>query len=61
MLDADARPAMRVLVRIYHRLLDRIAADPAAIFRERVSVPTSQKLTILGGGLAGSVTARLFG
>jgi 15-cis-phytoene synthase len=41
LLDADARPSMRVLVRIYHRLLDRIAQDPAAVFKQRVSVPTS--------------------
>ncbi len=61
LLDADSRPAMRVLVRIYHRLLDRIAADPAAIFRERVSVPTSQKLSILGVGVAQSLIARVLG
>jgi phytoene synthase len=61
LLDPDSRPAMRVLVRIYHRLLDRIAADPAAIFRERVSVPTSQKLCILGLGVLQSLKARLLG
>ncbi|QMV20094.1 farnesyl-diphosphate farnesyltransferase [Granulicella sp. 5B5] len=61
LLDADSRPAMRVLVRIYHRLLDRIAAEPSAIFRERVSVPTSQKLSILAVGVLQSITARLFG
>ncbi len=51
LLDADSREAMRVLVTIYHRLLDRIAADPAAVFRNRVSVPTVQKLSILARGL----------
>lgn len=61
LLDADSRPAMRVLMQIYHRLLDKIAAEPAAVFRTRVSVPTSEKLTILAGGVAGSVKARLFG
>lgn len=59
LLDADSRPAMRVLVSIYHRLLDRIAEDPAAVFRERISVPTSEKLTILAGGMLGSLKARL--
>lgn len=59
LLDADSRPAMRVLVRIYHRLLDRIARDPAAVFRGRVSVPTSEKLTILAGGAAQSLKARV--
>jgi phytoene synthase len=61
LLDADARPAMRVLVRIYHRLLDRIAKDPSSIFRERVSVPTTQKLTILAFGFLQSLKARLLG
>jgi 15-cis-phytoene synthase len=61
LLDADSRPAMRVLVRIYHRLLDRIAADPSAIFHERVSVPTLQKLSILAVGVAQSLIARVFG
>ena len=60
LLDKDARAAMRVLVRIYHGLLNRIAADPKAVFRERVSVPTVQKLAVLGLGLAESVMARLF-
>jgi phytoene synthase len=61
LLDADSRPAMRVLVRIYHRLLDRIAADPSAVFRGRVSVPTSEKLSILGVGVAQSLLARVLG
>jgi phytoene synthase len=61
LLDAASRPSMRVLVRIYHRLLDRIARDPSAIFRERVSVPTSQKLSILAIGILQSFKARLIG
>jgi phytoene synthase len=60
LLDRDARPAMRVLVRIYRRLLDRIAADPEAVFRERVSVPKTEKLSILFFGLLQSLWARLF-
>jgi phytoene synthase len=59
LLDKDSRPAMRVLIRIYHRLLNKIAADPAAIFRGRVSVPTREKLTILAGGVMGSLKARV--
>ncbi len=61
LLDPDARPAMHVLVRIYHDLLDRIAVDPAAIFRERVSVPTARKLSILAIGILQSFMARLIG
>ncbi len=60
LLDKDSRAAMRVLVRIYRGLLDRIAADPKAVFRERVSVPTAQTLAVLGLGLVESAKARLF-
>ena len=59
LIDKDAQPAMRVLVTIYHRLLDRIAANPHAVFRERVSVSTTAKFTILGRGLVQSAIARL--
>jgi phytoene synthase len=59
LLDAESRPAMRVLVRIYRRLLDLIARDPAAVFRGRVSVPTAEKLLILAGGAVGSLKARV--
>jgi phytoene synthase len=51
LLDADSQPAMRVLVSIYEGLLDRISANPAAVFRKRVSVPTVMKLAILGRGM----------
>ena len=61
LLDADARPSMRVLVRIYHRLLDLIAANLSAVFTQRVSVPTSQKLAILFLGILQSTKARLLG
>lgn len=51
LLDADARPAMKVLVSIYEGLLDKIAAHPAAVFHRRVSVPTVTKMAILGRGM----------
>jgi phytoene synthase len=61
LLDPDARPAMRVLARIYHDLLDLIAADPSAVFRERVSVPTARKLSILAIGILQSIKVRILG
>jgi phytoene synthase len=61
LLEPDARPSMRVLVRIYHRLLDLIAVNPSAVFTQRVSVPTSRKLAILFVGILQSVKARLLG
>ncbi len=54
LLDADSRAAMDVLATIYHELLQRIAADPAAVFRGRVSLPTSRKLSILLKGVVRS-------
>ena len=47
MLDRDSRAAMWVLVRIYHRLLARIAAKKMDVFTERVSVGTTEKVSIL--------------
>ncbi len=61
LLDKDARPAMRVLAQIYHELLDRIAANPAAVFRQRVSLSTARKLTILARGMVESLQARYLG
>jgi phytoene synthase len=61
LLDPDARPAMRVLASIYRHLLDRIAADPSAVFRGRVSVSTTRKLAILGAGFVQSLKVRLLG
>jgi len=61
LLSPDARPSMRVLVRIYRRLLDRIAADPSAVFRVRVSVPTTEKLAILALGFVQTLKVRLLG
>jgi phytoene synthase len=61
LLDKDARPAMRVLITIYHRLLERIAVEPGSVFRERVSVPTAEKLRILAVGMGQAFVARVLG
>lgn len=58
LLDRDARPAMRVLVTIYHRLLRRAEQRGGHVFHERVSVPTAEKLSILGRGVLHSLLAR---
>lgn len=59
LLDVDAQPAMEVLATIYRRLLERVARNPEAVLRERVSVHISEKLGILGRGLIASGMARL--
>lgn len=52
LIDAESRPALGVLVAIYHRLLQRITRSGFEVFRERISVPTSEKLAILLKGMA---------
>jgi phytoene synthase len=61
LIDADSRPALRVLVQIYSRLLSRIEAQRFDVFTTRVQVPTWQKLAILVGGMARMFALRLRG
>jgi 15-cis-phytoene synthase len=59
-IDAESRPALRVLVAIYHALLRRIEGADYDVFSRRVSVPLRQKLGILMVGLTRMTLARLF-
>ena len=61
LLDPDSRAAMWVLVAIYHRLLERIAARKMDVFGERVSVPTATKLAIFARGAAMAAWYRVTG
>ena len=61
MLDRDSRAAMWVLLRIYHRLLARIAAKKMDVFTERVSVGTAEKVSILLRGAAIAVWYKVAG
>jgi 15-cis-phytoene synthase len=45
-ISAEARPTCWAMMRIYRGLLDRIAADPRRVLRQRVSVSTPMKLAI---------------
>jgi len=60
MIDRESRPALWVLVSIYHGLLKRIERADYDVFSSRVSVPLPQKLGILLVGLARMGWARLF-
>jgi phytoene synthase len=51
LIDADSRPALWVLVTIYHDLLRRIEARNYDVFSERVRVPLIARLAILFRGL----------
>jgi len=59
LIDADARPALRVLIAIYHRLLRRIERRNYDVFSERVSVPVSARIAILLRGLVQVLCNRL--
>jgi phytoene synthase len=61
MIAPDARPALWVLISIYHRLLRRIEHANYDVFSERVSVPTPTKLAILTRGLFGVLASRMRG
>jgi len=59
LIDIESRPALWVLVTIYHGLLKRIERADYDVFSRRASVPSLQKLGILGIGLARMAWARL--
>jgi phytoene synthase len=61
LIDADSRPALRVLVKIYSRLLSRIEEQRFDVFTTRVQVPTWQKVAILAAGMARMFALRLRG
>jgi 15-cis-phytoene synthase len=53
MLDRRSGACVAAMAGIYHRLLERIAADPYAVLRERVSLPNPQKAYVAVRGLTG--------
>ena len=61
LIDRESRPALWVLVSIYHQLLKRIELANYDVFSERASVPTIQKLGILSVGLTRMGVIRLLG
>lgn len=59
LIEPESRPALWVLVTIYHTLLRRIEESEYDVFSRRASVPTVQKLFILARGILGMGRARL--
>lgn len=59
LIDPESRPALWVLVSIYHALLKRIRRSGYDVFTKRASVPMPQKLVILAVGLVRMAWARL--
>jgi phytoene synthase len=60
LIDRESRPALWVLVAIYHGLLKRIERAEYDVFSQRACVPMLQKLFIMTVGLARMGWARLF-
>jgi phytoene synthase len=60
LIDAESRPALWVLVSIYHALLLRIQKADYDVFSKRASVPTVEKVRILMLGILRMGFARLF-
>jgi 15-cis-phytoene synthase len=50
-LDHRSRACVAAMAGIYHRLLDRIERDPAAVLRGRVSLTTGQKVNVAARSL----------
>lgn len=50
-VDEDSQPALWVLITIYRRLLEKIAAKHYDVFSERISLSAREKLVVLGKGL----------
>ncbi len=61
LIHRESRPALGVLVSIYHALLRRIERADYDVFSQRASVPLRQKLAILSLGMLRVVGARLLG
>ena len=51
LISADSRPALWVLVAIYHRLLGRIEARGFDVFSAKIALPAYEKLAILACGI----------
>ncbi|MGK5499353.1 presqualene diphosphate synthase HpnD [Streptomyces sp. URMC 125] len=58
LLDRRSAACTAAMAGIYHRLLSRIARDPAAVLRGRVSLPAREKAYVALRGLTGLDTHR---
>jgi phytoene synthase len=61
LIDKESRPALGVLVEIYHALLRQIESADYDVFSRRASVPTAKKLVVLFAGLARMAWVRALG
>jgi len=60
LIDIDSRPALWVLVKIYRGLLRRMQGRDYAMSRDKVALPSTQKLSILALGLGQVAWQKVF-
>lgn len=51
LVNEDSQPALWVLITIYRRLLEKIAANEYNVFRERIRLTVPEKLAVFGKGM----------
>jgi len=51
LVNEDSQPALWVLITIYRRLLEKIAANQYDVFQERVRLSVPEKFTVMGKGI----------
>ena len=51
LVNEDSQPALWVLITIYRRLLEKIAANQYDVFGERVRLTVPEKLSVMGKGI----------
>jgi 15-cis-phytoene synthase len=51
LVNEDSQPALWVLIAIYRRLLEKIAANQYDVFGQRIRLTVPEKLTLLGKGI----------
>ena len=61
LIDKESRPALWVLVAIYHALLKRIEAADFDVFSRRISCADGDKISILASGLTRMMWMRVAG
>jgi phytoene synthase len=61
LLDRRSAACTGAMAGIYRRLLEHIARDPERALRQRLSLPTTEKLTIAVGALTGRGRRKMWG
>jgi 15-cis-phytoene synthase len=61
LVEADARPTLRIMTGIYHGILQRIAEDPLAVLKGKVSLSSMEKVSEVAKGIWANQMFRIEG